>query len=223
MNKQPDEFLSHYLVDVGLPKTFVDELVRRSVSPDLVHEATNCKWDKEKRMVITLEDAARDKALELEAAAWYKDEFGAHMADKNKQQKKQYAAPEMLYDIDAEHSIKTLNERPGKGYGGTPGVPTFDLRSSHNTGEVVNLADGDDNAISTMSQLSSMSREELIQILCQKGKISLPGDKGSAPDSVNEPHSPSDGKSSQSSGSSSSNSSHSSVEYVSVRNAAAII
>ena len=127
----------------------------------------------------------------------------------------------MLYDIDAEQSIKTLNERPGKGYGGTPGAPTFDLRSSHKTGEVVNLADGDDDAISTMSQLSSMSREELIQILCQKGKISLPSDKGSAPDSVNEPYSLSDNESSQSSGSSSSDSSHSSVESVSGRNLAA--
>ena len=33
----------------------------------------------------------------------------------------------MLYDIDGEHSVKTIHEHPGKGYAGTLGAATVDL------------------------------------------------------------------------------------------------
>ena len=105
--------------------------------------------------------------MALEKAAWYKDEFGSHMADKNKREKKEYAAPEMLYDLDGEHTVKSLSERPGKGYAGTPGAATINLRG-HRNPEVVNLDKEDDD---DMSALSTKSKEELIAIL-RKGKIS---------------------------------------------------
>ena len=34
----------------------------------------------------------------------------------------------MLYDIDSEHSVKTINEHPRKGYAGTPDAATIDLQ-----------------------------------------------------------------------------------------------
>ena len=62
-------------------------------------------------------------------AAWFKDEYGAHMSTKGRKKKKEYASPAMLYDIDGEHSVKTIHEYPGKGYAGTPGADTIDLQS----------------------------------------------------------------------------------------------
>ena len=35
----------------------------------------------------------------------------------------------MLYDIDGEHSVKTIHENPGKGYAVTPVAATIDLQS----------------------------------------------------------------------------------------------
>ena len=62
----------------------------------------------------------------LEYAAWYKYEYGAHMRIKGRQKKKEYASPEMLYDIDGKNSVKAINENPGKGYADTPGAATID-------------------------------------------------------------------------------------------------
>ena len=36
-------------------------------------------------------------------------------------------SPAMMYDIDGEHSVKTIHEHPGKGYDGNPGEATIDL------------------------------------------------------------------------------------------------
>ena len=51
------------------------------------------------------------------------------MITKGQQKKKEYSSPEMLCDIDSEHSIKTIHEHPGKWYAGTPGAATIDLHS----------------------------------------------------------------------------------------------
>ena len=50
------------------------------------------------------------------------------MSTKGRQNKKEYASPDILYDIDGEHSAKTIHEHPGKGYAGTPGAATIDLQ-----------------------------------------------------------------------------------------------
>ena len=51
------------------------------------------------------------------------------MSTKGRQNKQEYASSEMLYDIDGEHSVKTILDHPGKGYVGTPGASTIDLHS----------------------------------------------------------------------------------------------
>ena len=63
----------------------------------------------------------------IKDAAWYKDEYGAHMSTKGRQKRKEHASLEMRNDIDGEHSIKMIHEHPGKGYAGTPGAATIDL------------------------------------------------------------------------------------------------
>ena len=50
------------------------------------------------------------------------------MSTKRHQKKKEYASPEMIYDIYCEHSVKTIHEHPGKGYSVTPGAATIDLQ-----------------------------------------------------------------------------------------------
>ena len=49
------------------------------------------------------------------------------MVDNKKNSKRQYAAPEALYDIDREKSVKTIHERNGHRYVGSPGAATLDL------------------------------------------------------------------------------------------------
>ena len=63
----------------------------------------------------------------LKEAAWYKDEYGAHMSTKGRQNKKEYASLYMLYDIDSENFVKKIHEHPSKGYAGTLNAATIDL------------------------------------------------------------------------------------------------
>ena len=85
----------------------------------------------------------------------------------------------MLYDIDCEHSVKTIHEHPRKGYSGTPGADTIDLHRKPNSKEdVVN-----DDSSEESSDLSNMSIYQLIAWLCKLGDIS-DSDKGPAPQSV---------------------------------------
>ena len=83
---------------------------------------------------------------------WDKDEYSAHMSTKGQQHKKKYASPEILYDIDGEHSVKKIHEHPGKGYADTPGADTIDLQSNPKSKEDV----VDDYSYEESSDLSNM-------------------------------------------------------------------
>ena len=110
---------------------------------------------------------------------WYIYEYGAHMSTKGRQKKKEYESPEMLYDIVDEHSVKKIHEHPGKVYAGTPGAATIYLQSKPKSKEDV----VDDDSSEESSDLSNMSRYELIARLRMLGDIS-DSDKGPAPQSV---------------------------------------
>ena len=129
MNKQLSVYLSNYLVDDGMGKVFLKALIQGAIFPDLNHAADTCTWESRKKTVTTPEDDEQERQQVLKDAAWYKYEYGAHMSTKGRQKKKEYASPEMMYDIDREHSVKTIHENPGKGYPGTPGADTIDLQS----------------------------------------------------------------------------------------------
>ena len=49
------------------------------------------------------------------------------MVDNNKKSKSQYAAPEALYDIDGDQSVKKIHERNDHHSVGSPGAATLDL------------------------------------------------------------------------------------------------
>ena len=85
----------------------------------------------------------------------------------------------MLYDIDGEHSVKTIHEHPRKGYSGTPVAASIYLQRKPNSREDV----VDDDSSEESSDLSNMSRYELIAWLRKLGDI-LYSDKGPAPQSV---------------------------------------
>ena len=101
------------------------------------------------------------------------------MSTKGRQKKKEYASPEMLYEIDSEHSVKTIHEHPGKVYSGTPGQATIDLQSKPKAKEDIVDADSSEES----RDLSNMSRYQLIARLCKLGDI-LDSEKGPAPQSV---------------------------------------
>ena len=115
----------------------------------------------------------------LEDAAWYKDEYVAHISTKGWQKKKEYASPDMQYDIYGEHSVKNIHEHPGKGCDGTPGAATIDLQGKTKSKEDV----VDDDSSEESSDLSDMSRCQLIARLCKLGDIP-DSDKSTAPQSV---------------------------------------
>ena len=85
----------------------------------------------------------------------------------------------MLYDIDSEHSVKTIHEHPGKGYAGNPGADTIDLQSKPKSKEDV----VDDDSPKERSDLSNISRYQLIARLRKLVEISG-SDKGPTPQSV---------------------------------------
>ena len=85
----------------------------------------------------------------------------------------------MLYDIDGEHSVRTIHEHPGKVYAGTPVAATIYLESKQlSTEDVV-----DDDSSEESSDLYNMLRYELITRLCKLGDLS-DSDKGPEPQSV---------------------------------------
>ena len=49
------------------------------------------------------------------------------MADNKKKSKRQYAAPEALYDLYGEQSEKTIHDRNDHRYLGSPGAATLDM------------------------------------------------------------------------------------------------
>ena len=61
-------------------KVFVNALIKGEICPDLNHDAVTCTWDSNKKTVTTPNDAERERQKLLEDAAWYKDEYGAHMS-----------------------------------------------------------------------------------------------------------------------------------------------
>jgi hypothetical protein len=103
---------------------------------------------------------------------------------KKKQGTATYTDPENIYDLDGTHSVKTMTERPGSAYGGSPGAPTFKVGGNEKQqggegskeGDAIEVnSDSDDD----MSALSSLSKDELIARLRKATVSSQP--TGSAP------------------------------------------
>ena len=138
MNKNLAAYLTHYLKVAGLNGDFIRRLVNASIDPLFLHSMGACTWNSETNVLSTPDDIEQQKEQDIEAAAWYKDEFGDHMKDKERKAKKQYAALEQFYDLDGTHSVQTIHVcAAGKGYAGTPGAATFNLGDKVKADEVI--------------------------------------------------------------------------------------
>ena len=90
-------------------KVFVKALFHVEICPALNHAAGTCTWEISKKKVTISENAKQERHQVLEDVAWYKYEYSTPISTKRRQKKKWYASPEILYDIDCEHSIKTIH------------------------------------------------------------------------------------------------------------------
>ena len=161
MNKQLPAYLTFYLNDLGMDKDFIRKLLTRACCPALIHEIYSCQWDKETNVLTTPgEEEKRENCADIESAAWYRDKVGEHMVDNEKKGKRQYAAPEALYNLDGEQSVKTIHERNDHRYVGSPGAATLDL-SKKARKKVVYLEDSEDEE-DDMSEIFNLSKEALI-------------------------------------------------------------
>ena len=97
------------------------------------------------------------------------------MQDKSKKSRKKYAAPEALYNLDGDNSVRTLHERNDSRYAGSPGAPIIDLSDK----EVVQV-DTEEDDMSVMTNLSLLSNRELIERLKSTQKAVQNTDSASA-------------------------------------------
>ena len=189
MNKNVAAYLTHMLPSLKIGETFIKNLLKASIDPSLIHEMVHCTWDAQTFTLTTPKDAAAAKKKNIEDAAWYQKDFGSHIKKKGKE-KKEYVAPEDVYNLDDNHTFKTLTERPEK-YKGTPGAETINLGSEKEPGVIDVDADEDNmSRVSAMTgvskdDLKDLSKDDLIQMLIKKGNISeRVGEKGSAPTGI---------------------------------------
>ena len=71
-----------------LPTGLIQDVIQVTMDPILVNAIADCKWDEETMVLSMPEDGETEKMKEMEEAAWYRDEFGDHMMDTNKKEKK---------------------------------------------------------------------------------------------------------------------------------------
>ena len=169
MNKHLPAYLTFYLAKVGLDKEFVRRLLARACCPMLMHEIGDCEWNEEKKELTTKKEKEdQEDSEDIESAAWYCDDVGDHMLDKKKKSKRQYAAPESLYDLDGEQSVKTIHERNDSRYVGSPGAVKLDL-SRKEKQQVVDIDSSGDEE-DDMSALSTLSKEALLDLIRKQKK-----------------------------------------------------
>ena len=77
-----------------------------------------------------------------------------------------YSAPEALYDLDGDQSVKTIHERNDHRYVGLPGAATINL-SKKVRKKVECLEDSKDEE-EDMSVILNLSRRALIDLICKQ-------------------------------------------------------
>ena len=103
MNKNVATYLTHMLPNLEIGETFIKNLLKASIDHSLIHEMVHCTWDAQTLTLTTPKDAAAAKKKNIEDAAWYQKDFGSHIKKKGKE-KKEYVAPEDVYNLDDDHT-----------------------------------------------------------------------------------------------------------------------
>jgi hypothetical protein len=111
MQKNSAACITFYLQhNTELGESLIANVVRASMDPILVDSIGKCKWDEKLWVLETPEDAENEKRRAMENAAWYNDEFGDHMVDMSKKEKREYANKEALDELHGDHSFKTIHQ-----------------------------------------------------------------------------------------------------------------
>ena len=77
-----------------LKEHYFRSLAQKSLCPSLCHELDECTWDLESRNLTTKADTAQQQDNErMEKEAWYEDEYGSHMQDMLKNNRKNVLHP----------------------------------------------------------------------------------------------------------------------------------
>jgi hypothetical protein len=207
MEKNVVAYLQHYLVEEGMDKEFVHDLLKKSCDPSLFHTADQCEWDAKTRQLLMPEEKAKEGEKDMKKAEWYKNDFDDFLSSVGKRDKKggkkQYADPENIYKLDDERSVDTVHVKPGskekKGYGGSPGAPAFqvggkkgqDGEADVETVEIDSDDEVEGDATATAStNYTGLSRAELLKTIERLEKANLSSKPmGSAPNSGNRSHS----------------------------------
>ena len=120
----------------------------------------HCTWDAQMFTLTTPQDTEATKKKNIEDISWYQKGVGCHIKKKGKKQK-EYVAPGGVYNLDDDHTFKTLNERPEK-YEGTPGAATINLGSKKTPG-VIDVDAYSDN-MSRVSGMTGVLKDEVLGI-----------------------------------------------------------
>jgi hypothetical protein len=179
MQKNFAAYATYSLAEGGeISAVTIKRVIHGSLDPSLVNAIEKCKWDADKKVLTTLEDEANEKMVALEKAASYNNMFGDHMIDASKKEKNQYAAKEMLDELNAGHSFKLVHKKKGN-YQGTPGAVEFDLSGKKDGKGASESGGGAAKSVGGPTSLEGLSREELIALM-RKHNIS-PKTVGSQP------------------------------------------
>ena len=187
-NKILAAFLYHVMREWDMDEEFIKRLLSKAVNPKLVADINNCTWDKKTQTLCTPGDEENKKQKSIDDSAWYNNDFISQLTTKGK--KKKFMAKENIFQLDDEHSYKTLNEKPWA-YEGSPGGEVFHV-AGRNMSEAVECSrdkEDDINVVSaasgtsTRSKAFTPSREELLEMM-KNANISIEElKKGSVPKS----------------------------------------
>ena len=151
INDNVGAYLHFALRQAGIEdEGFIQRLLKASVAPDLLLEIPKCSWDAKTSTLTTPRTAENERRRQMEADHWFPTENQRRAEERN-------LAASQVFDLDGDHSVKTLNSRPGR-YQGTSGAPTFDLTKRKKKGPMATINLTEDE-LDEMSVMTGMTRE----------------------------------------------------------------
>ena len=149
-------------------------LIKGAIFPALNHSTGTCTWDSNTKTVTTPEDDEQERQQVLKDAAWYKDEYSAHMSNKAGKRKMNMHHHRCCMILKVNTPSKLFMSILGKG------MLAFwaQLLLIYKTESKEDVAD--DEYYKESSDLSNISRYQLINRLQKLGDIS-DSDKGLHP------------------------------------------
>ena len=96
----------------NMDEHFIENILCATVDPELVADIDNCKWDATTKTLRLPKDKENDKQKSIEVSAWYNSDYVVQLA-KTTGKKKKFVVQEKTFELDDEHSYKTLNQKTG--------------------------------------------------------------------------------------------------------------